>query len=195
MADTGALSGQWATVAAAAIGGLAVLAGCSPVLGTDAMVEESDHVLSFAEDVIPSVAQSLDLTVIEAESTPETGGGLEGSSPRFWFGVEGEFAGELPSQAALEEAMTAAGLTDITSEQMNGSVGTDTDPYATATDPDRAVRVSVTSVTGMADDGLRFHVRTVDGINVSDEAIDEYFPDLVPQFDQSLVSSSAAAGG
>lgn len=179
-------------VVSAGAAGIVVLAGCTAgAKGTDEMVAEGERVVAIAEQVVPAIAAHLDLTIADARADPATGGGLEGAAPTFVFEVDGEFIGPLPAQSSLESAMEAAGLVDLTTEQMNGTQGADGDPFAMGQDESGTVQVSVTLVTGLPDDGLKFTVLSLDQFTVSDEAVDEYFPGLVPSLDPSLAASAS----
>lgn len=153
------------------------------------MVEESERVLTVAEEFLPAVAQELGLAIIEAESVPYTNPGSEGRPSRFVFSLNGEFAGELPTQRALEDAIIAAGFPDIITEKTAGQArpGTDEKPRVVAQNEDGSVQISIQLVEGMAKDGFRFGVHSRNSFHISDEAKREYFQNLVPEFDQSLV--------
>lgn len=169
---------------------LLLLCGCmSPTHDAQAMVAESERVLAVAEHVVPEIARALDLAIVETESTPETGAGIEGHPRSFRFEVRGEFGGTVPRQAALQEAVAAAGLVESVIAEDDGQItpGTDTAPKIIAFTKDESVQVAVTYMAGRVPEGLVFSVFTTDPFYISDEAYREYFPDLIPQFDPSLV--------
>ena len=174
----------------AATGTLALalaLSGCMfNTKNSQAMVDESERVLSFAEEAMPHIASSLGMAIVKAESTPFTGGGSVGLPRSFSFQLSGVLGGPLPTQAELEEAVAAAGLVE-SAPQHDGhiSAGTDAAPKLIAFSEDDSIQLSVTYWD--IHDELRFSVTNTDTFNISDDAYDEYFPDLVPEFDQSLV--------
>ncbi len=179
-----------ALVVALALATTMALSGCSgPVHGTDAMVEESERVLAHAEEFIPEIAQTLGLTIVEAESDPYWNPGSEGLPRSLVFVVRGELDGELPTQRALQDAVSGAGLVEILSVQSSDSrrPGTDEAPMVVAETEDGLTQFDIKLITGTYRDGFRFSVHTVERFNISDDAYYEYFPDLIPEFDQSLV--------
>ena len=175
--------------AALALAVMTALSGCSqPTQGTDAMVEESERVLAIAEDVIPHIASSLDLTIASTRSKP-TSHWNELAPDTFRFSVTGELEGPLPSQSALQESVVAAGLVESVISEDDGyrTPGTEAAPKIVAFTEDRSVQVGITYVSVGVTQGLFFSVFGTEAFYVSDEASDEYFWDLVPEFDQSLV--------
>lgn len=166
------------------------LSGCMfTTQNSQAMVDESQRVLAFAEDAVPHIASSLGMAIVKAESTPFTGGGSVGLPRSFSFQLSGVLGGPLPTQAELEEAVAAAGLVEA-APQHDGqtSAGTDEDPALIAFSEDDSIQLSVTY--WWTHDELRFSVTNTDTFNISDDAYYEYFPDLIPEFDQSLVRSA-----
>lgn len=171
---------------------LLVLTGCMfDTQGSEAMVEESERVLAVAEDVMPQIATSLDLTIDSAESTPYTGQGVEGVPKSFIFELRGALDGPLPSQSALQEAIAAAGLIESVIPEDDGQLraGRDEAPKVIAFTEDESTQVSITYWA--THDELRFSVTNTDQFHISDQAYDEYFPALIPEFDPSLVKPVA----
>lgn len=152
------------------------------------MVEESERVLAIAEDVIPHIASSLDLTIAWTRSTP-TSHWNELAPDTFRFSVEGELEGPLPSQSALRESVVAAGLVESVISEDDGyrTPETDVAPKVVAFTEDRSVQVGITHVSVGVTQGLFFDVFGTESFYVSEEATGEFFEDLVPEFDQSLV--------
>lgn len=132
------------------------LAGCvGPSGDRDDLVRIVDGLYDHVETTGVALLEEMGRTPTEYYGYTETSGGLEGTTPQAVARVHADGDGEGLTEEGIRAAMTAAGYTDITSEQAPGQSASSI--WLVAQSSDKAVEVQV-SVAPWSDGSTVFDI-------------------------------------